>query len=503
MQPKQTVNRGGLQTTLDVLPFGTEEEMRQNLKMSRRERKVLPLNVTRKGLYSDVIRIAGPALAEMLLSSLVRMVDQMMVGTIGLDAIAAVGLVLQPSFLMMSVIMALNTGTTAIIARARGAGESDKADGILRQSLVLCGLISLVVMVLGTVFARAMVTFMAAGEISQSIIDQGVIYLQIQTVSFIIPSLSMTITAALRGTGNSKPAMIYNIAANLINIVFNYLLINGIWIFPKWGVAGASVATVIGQAAGLIMAFNYISKGKYFLRLRINAKNIFVFEKSVISGICNVGIPAMVEQLVMRVGVVIFTRTIAGLGDVSYATFNITLSIQSLSLMNGQAFGTSATSLVGQSIGKRRLDMADQYSAACRRVAQLISVFLAALFAIFATQWLSLFLAKPLTPEAAAANAEVLKIGVTLMYMVAIIQPIQCSQFVVGGVLRGAGDTRITALIILFTTVGLRTTFAWLMVNVLGWGLIGAWGAMIIDQTIRTLLFFARYNQGKWKTIRL
>ncbi|MDR0858178.1 MAG: MATE family efflux transporter [Oscillospiraceae bacterium] len=503
MQPEKTSNKGGLQTTLDVLPFGSEEDMRANLKLSRKERKVLPQNVTSRNLYRDVVKIAGPALAEMLLSSLVRMVDQMMVGTIGLDAIAAVGLVLQPSFLMMSVIMALNTGTTAIIARARGAGENDKADAILRQSLVLCGLISVIVMIFGTFFAGAMVTFMAAGEISQSIIDQGTIYLQIQTVSFIIPSLSMTITAALRGTGNSKPAMIYNIVANLVNIVFNYLLINGIWIFPRWGVAGASAATVIGQTVGLAMAFSYVAKGKYFLRLKINLKNMFVFENNTIRGICNVGIPAMVEQLVMRVGVVIFTRTVAGLGDVSYATFNITLSIQSLSLMNGQAFGTSATSLVGQSIGKRRLDMADHYASSCRRVAQLISIFLAALFAIFAKEWLSLFLTNPLTPEAAAANAEVLKTGVTLMYMVAVIQPIQCSQFCVGGVLRGAGDTRVTALIILFTTVGLRTTFAWLMVDVLHWGLIGAWGAMIIDQAIRTLLFFARYNQGKWKTIKL
>ena len=99
---------------------------------------------------------------------------------------------------------------------------------------------------------------MANNGLSDKVIDDGVKYLQIQMATFVIPALSFCITAALRGTGNSKPCMIYNIVANLVNIVLNWLLIYGNLGFPKLGVAGASIATVIGQTVGTIMAFGCI-----------------------------------------------------------------------------------------------------------------------------------------------------------------------------------------------------------------------------------------------------
>lgn len=483
----------GITTTLDYIEPGTSESYEAELKDLKMKKKELPESITSRALYKDIFRIAWPSLAELMLASLVNMVDMMMVGSLGPDAISAVGLALQPRFLLMTMIMALNTGATAVIARARGANNNTKANDILRQSLVLATLISIICAVFGTLGAKWMIAFMAAGGMKQSTIDLGAQYFIIQSSTFTIPALSMCISAALRGTGNTKPCMVYNIAANLINIIGNWLLINGNLGFPRLGVAGASIATVIGQAAGMVMAFIYISNGKYYLKLKLSIKNIFKFDREVVSGMAKVGLPAMLEQILMRIGLIIYSRTVSSLGEINLATYQICLSIQSLSFMNGQAFASSATSLIGQSLGKFRIDMAEHYGRRCRKMAMYVSIFLAIIFILFREQLVMLY----------NDDAHIVKTGGLIMLFVAFLQPIQSSQFVLGGILRGAGDTKITALFILITTVFIRTGLGELFVSVLDYGLVGAWLAIAADQILRSLLFLIRYNQGKWKKIRL
>jgi putative MATE family efflux protein len=483
----------GITTTLDSLDYGTPEDVELEFKKDRRQRRNLPENISSKALYSDIMKIAWPSLAELLLSSLVNMVDMMMVGGLGAGAISAVGLVLQPRFLLMTMIMSLNTGATAVIARARGAQDQERANSVLRQSLVLATVISIICAFFGTVFAEWMVTFMAANGMEKQTIELGVTYFKIQSITFMIPSWSFCISAALRGTGNSKPCMVYNIVANLVNILFNWLLINGNLGFPKLGVAGASIATVIGQTVGTIMAFFSVSSGKYYLKLKISLKTIFKFEKDDVSGMATVGIQAMIEQLIMRVGLVIYSRTVATLGEISMATYQICLNVQSLTMMNGQSFAVSATSLIGQSLGKLRLDMAEHYGRRCRQLAFYVSLFLAVVFIIFREQLVMLYNRDPL----------IVSTGGVVMLFVAFLQPIQSSQFVLGGILRGAGDTKITALYVLITTVIIRTSLGYLFVTVFNYGLIGAWIAIAADQILRSILFIFRYNQGKWKRIKL
>jgi putative MATE family efflux protein len=287
--------------------------------------------------------------------------------------------------------------------------------------------------------------------------------------------------------------MVYNIVANLVNILGNWLLIYGNLGFPEMGVAGASLATVIGQAVGTVMAFGSVISGKYYLKLKLNLKNLLKFDRDVVSGMAKVGVPAMIEQLIMRVGLVIYSRTVSTLGEISLATYQICLNIQSLTMMNGQAFAVSATALIGQSLGKLRIDMAEHYGKRCRQLALYISLLLAVIFIVFREQLVMLYNKDPI----------IVSTGGIVMLIVAFMQPIQSSQFVLGGILRGAGDTKVTAVYVFITTVILRTTLGYLLVTVLGYGLIGAWIAIAADQILRTFLFIFRYNQGKWKRIKL
>ncbi|MBQ2986289.1 MAG: MATE family efflux transporter [Tyzzerella sp.] len=480
-----------IETTLDRLPYG-DEATSKGLKVT----KLLPTGVKSKDLYRDIIRIAWPSFVELLLTQLASMVDLMMVGSmggkahpeIGKQALAAVGLTTQPKFLLMTAFIAMNTGVTALIARNRGINDKKQANLVARQGLLFTFCATIILSILGYLFAQPMVIFMGSTE--DIVTKWATQYLQIQMIGFLSFALTSTITASLRAVGDSKTCMIYNLIANVVNVIFNWLLIYGNLGFPELGVAGASLATVIGQVAAFIMAFIVILRGNGFLKLEF--KLGFKPDKIVLGNMLHIGFPAMVEQLLMRVGMIIFAKTVASLGTTAYATHQVCMNIQALSFMTGQAFAVSATTLMGQSLGKRRTDMAQAYCSRTRKVGLLFSLLLASIFALFGSQIVELYNSDP----------AIIQIGGRIMFFVAFLQPFQSAQFIIAGGLRGAGDTRATAIITFITVLLIRPAVAIALVN-LGLGLYGAWAGLAVDQLIRSGLVLNRYNSGKWKLIKL
>ena len=204
---------------LDLVEPGRDEHM----VAARKTTEKLPEGVTSKMMYRDVVRIAWPSFIELTLTQLASMVDLMMVGKLGAAAIAGVGLTTQPKFLMMTMFQAMNVGATALVARHKGAAQQNKANLILRQALLLTLVLSLIGGVLVFLFAEPLVQFMGAAEAST--LADGTIYLKIQALGIVTVALTSTITASLRGAGNSRTAMMYNLTANVVNVIFNYLLI--------------------------------------------------------------------------------------------------------------------------------------------------------------------------------------------------------------------------------------------------------------------------------------
>ena len=175
-----------LQTTLDRLPYG-DETLTGDLKVDKK----LPDGVQSKELYRDIIRIAWPSFVELLLTQLVSMVDLMMVGSmggtanpqLGTQALAAVGLTTQPKFLLMTAFVAMNTGVTALVARYKGQGNREKANLVVRQGLMFTFCATIIMSILGVLFARPMVVFMGAEE--EAVAQMATVYLQIQMAGFI------------------------------------------------------------------------------------------------------------------------------------------------------------------------------------------------------------------------------------------------------------------------------------------------------------------------------
>ena len=472
---------------LDLVEMGNDDQNGHG--KQDRVNKHLPPEVHSSMLYNDVVQIAWPSFIELTLTQLASMVDLMMVGSLGPWAITAVGLTMQPKFLLMTMFMAMNVGATALVARYKGQGDPKKANIVLNQAMLLTFTLSIVASIVGYVFAEPMIKFMGASDIES--LAGGTTYLKIQMLGFLPMALTTTITATLRGVGDSKTAMKYNLIGNLVNVVLNYVLIYGHFGFPEMGIAGASLATIIGQGVAFLLAGKVILQKDGYLYLSL--KEGFKPQKKYLNSIFKIGIPAMVEQVVMRAGMIIYSKTVASLGTIAFATHQIAMNIMAMSFMSGQAFSVSATSLVGQSLGKKRPDMAQAYSSRTQRIGMIIAMMMGSIFFVFGRQIMGMY----------SNDMAVINEGAKILRLVALIQPFQSTQFILAGALRGAGDTRTTAIITFITILILRPGLAIIAINFLELGLMGAWFALATDQLIRSFLIVIRYRSGKWKSIKI
>lgn len=219
-----------------------------------------------KAVYGELTHVAWPSITEAVLISLLTFVDTAMVATVGPQAVAAVGITNQPRFIFYALFFALNVGTTVIVSRRFGQQDRPGANKCLEQSLLLSVAASAILVTLSFFVTRPLLAFSGAGD---DIIADASSYFRITMVGLAFTSVGMTINAAQRGAGNTQISLRTNLTANIVNVIFNYLLINGIWVFPRLEVRGAAIATLLGNIASCVMSVISVSGAGTFLRPRI------------------------------------------------------------------------------------------------------------------------------------------------------------------------------------------------------------------------------------------
>lgn len=470
-----------------------EDNMIEEELMEKKETKDF-FSFVKNPIRYDVLHLAWPILIELLMSSLFGMADMMMLGWIADKAlaaasVAAVGITNQPMFIGLSLAQALNVGGTAMIARYVGAKQNHRVDSVLKHVILLnMVFLALPLSAFGLIFTDEIMLFMGA---QADTLDAGRMYFKIVMVGYIFQSFNMSITAALRGIGETKAPMRINLKVNFLNVVGNALLIYGLLFFPTLGVTGAGISTALSQVVASVLMIRYVT-GKES-PIKVDFKKKFKYNKTVIQNLVRVGVPASMESLALRVGVLIFVRIVAGLGTVVYASHQIALSILGLSFQPGQAFGIAASSMVGRSLGARNLHKAEEYAKETRKIGSMISTFMAIVFFFFGPQLVGLYTSDPV----------IIKNASMALKIIAIVQPFQSSQLILAGALRGAGDT-VWPLVATFIGVfGFRVILAHILVNIMGLGLMGAWMAVLADQLIRWVFVYGRFRTNKWKHIKI
>lgn len=442
----------------------------------------------------NILKIAIPVLAELLLASLLGMVDMIMVGRYGSSKlsslnISSIGVTNQLVFLGLSMIQALTVGGTAMISRYIGQNRKDRIESVVKHVVLLVQIFMVLpILIIGLGFTdQAMIFFGGSPEINAA----GSGYFRVIAVGFIFQSFNFAIFASLRGSGNTKTPMKVSIFANITNVFGNYLLIYGIGPFPELGILGAGISTSFSYFLSSMILFFYVLKTDHLIKLKIS--DGFKFDKDIIYNMLKIGFPSMLEQVALRVGILIFVRLVSSLGPVAFATHQIGISIINLSFTQSQGLGITASALVGRSLGEENYDLAERYIEECNKYSLILSIIIGGIFFLFGGEIVSLY----------TENKDVITEGESILKLIAFVQPFQSVQLTTSGGLRGAGDTMWTMISTLIGITFVRTIFGRYFVLSLGLGLFGAWLALLVDQAIRWIVIRFRYKTGKWKYVKL
>lgn len=448
-----------------------------------------PALIDESNLLRSVIRLAWPVIVQQVSFSMVQLVDTALVGHLGEDALAGVRLGGQLFWFSQAGIVAVGIGSTAIVARAVGAGEMDRASRVLQTSFAMALAWGLMMGLAMFFLGGPVLGFLGAEPAAQ---HDGALYLKFAALGMPFMSLLYAGNAAQQGAGDTRTPMVVGIILNIVNVIVAYTLINGAWGAPNLGVKGSGLGFAVSSAVGCLLVLGVLASGKRVLSWSPRNK----LDGEAARRVLNVGVPAGVEQMQFNIAFLTYTAIIASLGTTALAAHGVTLAIQSLTFNVGFALSVATTALVGQSLGAGRPDLAEKSAYLTMRYSLVFMIFLGIMMMLFGGQITSLFVG--------GQDADkVVHIGRQLLFIFAFAMPGLAVSLSLGGALRGAGDTRAVLLIMVVSTWIVRLVPAYILAIVLGLGVPGAWIAAILDISTRAALMTVRFRMGKWKTIRV
>jgi multidrug resistance protein, MATE family len=435
-----------------------------------------------------VNRLAWPVIVENLLQTLLGMVDLVFIGALGAAAVAGSGSAIQVLWVIQSGFAAITTGTTVLVAHAIGAQRPEQANRVLKQSIMVGVILSLVVGVLGHYLAAPIIAALGAAP---DVVEAGAVILSIGASTSVFMTLMLIIGAALRGAGDSKTPMLAALLTNGLNAVLAWALIFGKLGLPALGLAGSAWATAIARAVGVVMLLWALNRGRGALKL--NWRSSWRFDSYTLGRTLQIGIPSMAEMLLMSGGMLVYSMFAIRLGTQVFAAQRITFNLISFSFMLGMGYAIAATTLTGQSLGAKKPNKARQATAYASWSALGFMSALAVLMFIFGPQLMRIFTSDP----------ELIQIGAESLKVIAFAQPFHAIGQVLAGTLRGAGDTRYAMYATAAAIWVVRLPLAYLLGPVLHLSLAAIYASNVIDAAVRLGLLWRRYRQDRWVNIKV
>lgn len=437
-----------------------------------------------------VVSVAWPSALESFFVALAGIVDTYMVSNLSFASVSAVGLTTQPKFVGLAPFLALKIAISALVARRFGQGEKKKANNILVMGLIFTIVGSLIVSTVSVIFADPIIRFVGSEADTH---EQAVIYFRIIMGGMIFNTIQLTINASLRGVGNTKIAMRTNVTANVVNVIGNYLLIEGNLGFPALGVAGAAIATVFGTMVACIMSIVSVCRKESFVSLYYIVKNKVGVALDELKGMVKLIGSEFAEQIFIRTGFLLTAMFAANLGTEAFAAHQLGSNLMSISFSFGDGLSVAAVALIGRSLGENKPEQAKRYGNICLTFAMCISVCLAVIYLLGGRPLYEAFFDEP----------QVVNYGMQIMMVMIFIVMFQLAQVVFTGCLRGAGDMLYVMVIGAVAIAFFRPASSYLLAYVCDWGLMGIWGGILVDQSIRLTMTSIRYRSGKWTKIKI
>jgi len=432
-----------------------------------------------------MIGLAVPAVVENLLQTLVFLVDTLLIGWLKDPAtLAAVSLASLFLNTANQIFAAVAITATSLVAHAWGAGEFERARRTAAQALSVSVGLAVVSTIVLWPAARPLMTMMGTSERA---IDLGTLYMQTILVTSVLSFPMLVLNGVLRGSGDTRTPMAVAAAMNVINVIGASVLVFGLGPFPAMGLQGAAIATAGARLIGGLLSLALVMSGKRFLAL--SWRDVLRVDLALARRMLSLSLPTAGETVLMRLGFMLFIRIVSGLGEASLAANQLAVNVESLSFMPGLGLSVASTTLVGQSLGARRPDLAEETVRIALRLSMLVMGLLSIVFALWGPAIVALFGS---TPEVSYLAGRAVRLSALEQLSIA-------AQMVIAGSMRGAGDMRTPVVATLIGTFAVRVPLVYWLAVTLGWGLDGVWIGTAVDWGIRGALLYLLFRRGDWK----
>ncbi|MDP2796137.1 MAG: MATE family efflux transporter [Methanoregula sp.] len=442
--------------------------------------------LTKGQLIKGLFTISLPIIVSNLLQSVLEIVDMYFVGRLGAEALAGVAMSMTLMMVLITFVIGLVTATTAFIARHYGAEEFDAIGAIIQHSLYIGLAFSLVLAVCGVLFSDDLLRLLGADATVTAV---GAPYLTILFLgSFTMIELWIVITS-FQSCGNAITPMIIMVGVNILNIILNPLLIFGIAGSPAFGVAGSALATILSRGIGLVVSLVLLLH--YAPKLRF--PKTLVIDFSLISRILKVAIPNSIQSGLRSGTFLVMMAFVAFYGTAAISGYGIAERLELIALMPGFAIATATAVIVGQNIGAKQPERAEEGVKLSLIFYGAFMLVISICYYAFAEQLLWFF-----DPSGVSEG-----IGVSYFHAVAPFYVIMAAAIILSFALNGAGDTKKPMYATLFSMVLIQIPLAYILPHMFGMGVMGIWIAVITGIIIQAVLLGYMFRQGNWKTVAL
>ncbi len=437
------------------------------------------LDLTSGPITATILRLAWPVVASMFLETAFNVANAFWMGHYSASAMAAVitsGFIIWLCFSLFAVV---STGTNAMMARFVGAGDRPMAARVGGQALIFGLGFSLVIAALGIAIRPLIFGLMGTAP---DVTAQGMVYLLIIFGAVPLFAVCDVFAAMFRASGDTKTPMIVFACGTGLNMVLDPLLIFGYGPFPRWGVAGAGLATLINAALSLLLLL-------WFLKRRpVPFAPTLKFEPNLIWRIARIGIPASISGILFSVVYVFLTRITSAFGTEALAALGIGNRIESINYMTAFGFEVATATMVGQNLGAGRPERSER---SAWRAAQLVALLTGA------TSWAMLLWSRQIagwfTPDPL-----VIPIAASYTRIIAYSQVFMGLEIVLSGGFSGAGDTVPPMLVSVPFSI-LRIPVALVLSQAFGLGADSVWWAISSTSIAKGTLMALWFRGGRWK----
>ncbi|MCS7299595.1 MAG: MATE family efflux transporter [Spirochaetia bacterium] len=440
-------------------------------------------DLTKGNVIKQLLVFSTPVILSDLIQALMSLVDMFYLGRLmGYNAVASVSVAIPVVFILFAILIGVGVSSNILVAQAFGAGSRESLISVIKNSLSITLLLSVVLSVLGFLTSGFVLKLM---NVPDSIYKDALIYLQIYIAGIPITAMLNWITGITRGLGNSKVSLYFSIFMLLGKLILTPLFINGFYIIPQMGVTGAIVSTIIIELILVILGFIYISRRYEIIRQSVR----FSIQREMIYRFFSLGLPVSLQMIIISFSFAVVMGFVSSFGDKSIAVFGIGNRIDQFAFLPALSLGLALMTISSQNLSAERYDRVFEFLKWALIISLGISGIVVVVSNLFAESIFGFFV----------SDREVISLGVDYIRVMSISYVLMGVVFSIQGIIRGAGDTLAVLIIKSLSMLVVRIPVAYVLGFLVFKSPVGVWASFVVVMLFEVIVSWIYLRSENWK----